>query len=258
MRASASPPLPDEPLASRKVPPQTDRRDRGGGRGGRGAARRQARRRQGLGGDRAGLHAPRALSEAAHAYAEALRLLGEDPLRRAAYGEALVAAAGGVVTDEARAGVRPGAGRAARPAAGALSISRSPPSRTAKRPTRSATTNRSPPTRRPTRPGSSMVNARLAALKGEPGRPRPDAAADSRGAAADDRGHGVETRRRGSPATAAASTNGRALFAPIRCCMRPTRPRRRWPTRARRSRRTPSAVASLDALARNLGLGDAN
>jgi cytochrome c-type biogenesis protein CcmH len=40
--------------------------------------------------------------EAAHAYAEALRLEGEDPLRRAGYGEALVAAAGGVVTDEAR------------------------------------------------------------------------------------------------------------------------------------------------------------
>ena len=41
-------------------------------------------------------------ADAAHAYSEALRILGEDPLRRAAYGEALVAAAGGVVTDEAR------------------------------------------------------------------------------------------------------------------------------------------------------------
>ena len=41
-------------------------------------------------------------ADAAHAYAEALRILGEDPLRRAAYGEALVAAAGGVVTDDAR------------------------------------------------------------------------------------------------------------------------------------------------------------
>ena len=40
--------------------------------------------------------------DAAHAYAEALRILGEDPLRRAAYGEALVAAAGGVVTADAR------------------------------------------------------------------------------------------------------------------------------------------------------------
>ena len=41
-------------------------------------------------------------SDAAHAYAEALRLLDEDPLRRAAYGEALVAAGSGVVTAEAR------------------------------------------------------------------------------------------------------------------------------------------------------------
>src|SRR5208283_5048520 len=40
--------------------------------------------------------------DAARAYAEALRLLGEDPARRAAYGEALVAATGGVVTDKAR------------------------------------------------------------------------------------------------------------------------------------------------------------
>ena len=40
-------------------------------------------------------------ADAAHAYAEALRILGEDPLRRAAYGEALVAAAGGVVTADA-------------------------------------------------------------------------------------------------------------------------------------------------------------
>ncbi len=40
--------------------------------------------------------------DAAHAYAEALRLLGDEPARRAAYGEALVAAAGGVVTDRAR------------------------------------------------------------------------------------------------------------------------------------------------------------
>ena len=40
--------------------------------------------------------------DAARAYSEALRLLGEDGGRRAAYGEALVAAGGGVVTDKAR------------------------------------------------------------------------------------------------------------------------------------------------------------
>jgi cytochrome c-type biogenesis protein CcmH len=41
--------------------------------------------------------------EAARAYREALRLLGEDAPTRADYGEALTAAAGGVVTAEARA-----------------------------------------------------------------------------------------------------------------------------------------------------------
>ena len=41
-------------------------------------------------------------NDAARAYSEALRLLGEDASRRAAYGEALVAAAGGVVTEKAR------------------------------------------------------------------------------------------------------------------------------------------------------------
>src|SRR5271165_7241354 len=40
--------------------------------------------------------------DAAHAYSEALRLGGEDGARRAAYGEALMAGAGGVVTDNAR------------------------------------------------------------------------------------------------------------------------------------------------------------
>jgi cytochrome c-type biogenesis protein CcmH len=41
--------------------------------------------------------------EAARAYGEALRLLGEDAPMRADYGEALTAAAGGIVTAEARA-----------------------------------------------------------------------------------------------------------------------------------------------------------
>jgi len=40
--------------------------------------------------------------DAAHAYAQALRLLGETPIRLALYGEALVYAAGGEVTSEAQ------------------------------------------------------------------------------------------------------------------------------------------------------------
>src|ERR1700678_2053168 len=94
--------VPDEPLASRKVAPETN--------GGIEAAvaavegRRTAKPDDGKGW---AVIAPvymrlERYSDAAHAYAEALRLLGEDPLRRAAYGEALVAVAGGVVTDEAR------------------------------------------------------------------------------------------------------------------------------------------------------------
>jgi len=96
------PMLPDEPLASRKVTPQTD----GGIEAAVAAveARLIAKPDDGKGW---AVIAPvymrlERYADAAHAYAEALRILGEDPLRRAAYGEALVAAAGGVVTDEAR------------------------------------------------------------------------------------------------------------------------------------------------------------
>ena len=96
------PTLPDEPLASRKVAPQTD----GGIEAAVAAveARLTAKPDDGKGW---AVIAPvymrlERYPDAAHAYAEALRLLGEEPLRRSAYGEALVAAAGGVVTDEAR------------------------------------------------------------------------------------------------------------------------------------------------------------
>src|SRR5277367_6491484 len=96
------PMLPDEPLASRKVTPQTD----GGIEAAVAAveARLTAKPDDGKGW---AVIAPvymrlERYSDAAHAYAEALRLLGEDPSRRAAYGEALVAVAGGVVTDDAR------------------------------------------------------------------------------------------------------------------------------------------------------------
>jgi cytochrome c-type biogenesis protein CcmH len=96
------PMLPDEPLASRKVAPQSN----GGIEAAVAAveARLIAKPDDGKGW---AVIAPvymrlERYADAAHAYAEALRILGEDPLRRSAYGEALVAAAGGVVTDEAR------------------------------------------------------------------------------------------------------------------------------------------------------------
>src|SRR5271166_5643274 len=96
------PQLPDEPLASRKVAPQ------GNGEIEAAVAAVEARLiAKPDDGKGWAVIAPvymrlERYADAAHAYSEALRLLGEDPMRRAAYGEALVAAAGGVVTDEAR------------------------------------------------------------------------------------------------------------------------------------------------------------
>src|SRR5271156_7134767 len=96
------PRMPDEPLASRTAPPQAN------GEIEAAVAAVEARliAKPDDGKGWAGI-APvymrlERYADAAHAYAEALRLVGEAPLRRAAYGESLVAAAGGVVTDEAR------------------------------------------------------------------------------------------------------------------------------------------------------------
>ena len=96
------PTMPDEPLASRQIGPQTNGEIEA-------AVAAVEKRLIAKPDDGKGwaVIAPvymrlERYSDAAHAYAEALRLLGEDPLRRSAYGEALVAAAGGVVTDEAR------------------------------------------------------------------------------------------------------------------------------------------------------------
>src|ERR1700722_11128813 len=94
--------MPEEPLASRKAAPETN--------GGIEAAVAAVEARLAVKPDDGkgwAVIAPVYMrldrySDAVHAYAEALRILGEDPMRRAAYGEALVAAGGGVVADEAR------------------------------------------------------------------------------------------------------------------------------------------------------------
>ena len=113
-------------------------------------------------------------SDAAHAYAEALRLLGEDPARRAAYGEALVAEAGGVVTEEARKAFdRALADKPGQPEARfyvALAAEQDGRKADAIRDYESLIAD-SPPTAQ----WRQMVNARLAALKGEPA-PAADAA----------------------------------------------------------------------------------
>ena len=114
-------------------------------------------------------------ADAAHAYAEALRILGEDPLRRAAYGEALVAAAGGVVTAEARKAFdralteKPGQPQARYYLA--LAAEQDGKKADAIRDYQSLLAD-SPPEA----PWRSVVNARLAALEGEPP-PAEDAAA---------------------------------------------------------------------------------
>ena len=105
-------------------------------------------------------------ADATHAYSEALRLLGEEPMRRAAYGEALVAAAGGVVTDEAReAFERALAGQPGQPQARfylALGAEQDGKRADAIRAYESLLADAPP-----NAPWRTAVNARLAALRGE-------------------------------------------------------------------------------------------
>ena len=227
MRALANPMLPDEPLASRKVAPQTD----GGIEAAVAAveARLTAKPDDGKGW---AVIAPvymrlERYSDAAHAYAEALRILGEDPMRRAAYGEALVAAAGGVVTDEARQAFdRALAEQPGQPQARyyvALAAEQDGKKADAIRDYQQLA--RRFAARRP------LAERGEGAARDAQGRARARAGdgdrRHSRGATADDRGHGVETRDAARQQRRRRRRMERALFAPIRCCMRPTRPRRR-------------------------------
>ena len=186
------PMLPDEPLASRKVAPQTN----GGIEAAVAAveARLAAKPDDGKGW---AVIAPvymrlERYSDAAHAYSEALRILGEDPLRRAAYGEALVAAAGGVVTDEARQAFdRALTDKPGQPQARyylALAAEQDGKKADAIRDYQSLLANSAP--------RCALAERSERAPRGAQGRAR---ARDGRrrhprGAAADDRGHGVETR----------------------------------------------------------------
>jgi cytochrome c-type biogenesis protein CcmH len=192
--------------------------------------------------------------DAAHAYSEALRLLGEDPLRRAAYGEALVAAAGGVVTDEARQAFdRAVTDQPGQPQARyylALATEQDGKKADAIRDYQSLLAD-SPADA----PWRSLVNARLAALKGEPApaanaaipeaqRPMIEGMVSKLATRLASSGGGVDEWSRliraytvlheGDKAKAALVDAHKALAA------------------------NASAVASLDALARDLGLGDAN
>jgi cytochrome c-type biogenesis protein CcmH len=249
------PMLPDEPLASRKVTPETD----GGIEAAVAAveARLVAKPDDGKGW---AVIAPvymrlQRYAEAAHAFAEALRLLGEDPVRRAAYGEALVAAAGGVVTDEARQAFdralidQPGQPQARYYVA--LAAEQDGKKADAIRAYESLLAD-SPPNA----PWQSVVNERLAALKGEPA-PAADTAAIPE--AQRPMIEGMVSKL----ATRLASSGGSIdewtrLIRAYTVLHEADKAKAALVDAHKALASDANAVASLDALARNLGLGDAN
>jgi cytochrome c-type biogenesis protein CcmH len=249
------PMLPDEPLASRKVAPQSD----GGIEAAVAAveARLIAKPDDGKGW---AVIAPvymrlERYTEAAHAYAEALRILGEDPLRRAAYGEALVAAAGGVVTDEARQAFdRALTDKPGQPQARyylALAAEQDGKKVDAIEAYQALLAD-SPPDAA----WRSMVNAHLAALNGESA-PTTDAAAIPE--AQRPMIEGMVSKL----ATRLASTGGGVdewsrLIRAYTVLHEADKAKAALVDAHKALASDASAVARLDALARNLGLGDAN
>ena len=249
------PMLPDEPLASRKVAPQTD----GGIEAAVAAveARLTAKPDDGKGW---AVIAPvymrlERYSDAAHAYAEALRLLGEEPLRRAAYGEALVAVAGGVVTDDAREAFdRALAEQSGQPQARyylALAAEQDGKKADAIRDYQALLAD-SPPDA----PWVAMVNAHLAALKGEP------APATEAGAIPEAQRPMIEGMV-SKLATRLASNGGGVdewsrLIRAYTVLHEADKAKAALVDAHKALASDAGAVASLDALARDLGLGDAN
>ncbi len=249
------PMLPDEPLASRKVAPKTD--DGIEAAVAAVEARLAAKPDDGRGW---AVIAPvymrlERYSDAAHAYAEALRVLGEDPMRRAAYGEALVAAAGGVVTSEARQAFdraltdQPGLPQARYYLA--LAAEEDGKKVDAIRDYQSLLAD-SPPDA----PWRNMVSAHLAALTGEPApttdtaaipaaqRPMIEGMVSKLATRLASNGGGVDEWSRLIRAYTVLHEDGKAKAALVDA------------HKALAS--DANAVASLDALARDLGLGDAN
>ncbi len=196
--------------------------------------------------------------DAAHAYSEALRLLGENPSRRAAYGEAMVAVAGGVVTDQARAAFAKAlAEQPGQPQARfylALAAEQDGKKAEAIQDYESLVADGPPDA-----PWVDAVKARLAALKGAPP-PQSTAAVPALGSADQTAMiEGMVSRLANRLASNGGSIEewsrliraytvlhegdkAKAALADARKALAPD----------------PNAVASLDALARDLGLGDAN
>ena len=251
------PMMPDEPLASRKVAPQSNGEIEAAVAAVE--ARLTAKPDDGKGW---AVIAPvymrlERYSDAAHAYAEALRILGEDPLRRAAYGEALVAAAGGVVTDEAREAFdRALAEQPGQPQARyyvALAAEQDGKKADAIRDYEQLAAD-SPPDA----PWLSLVKARLATLKGEPA-PAPATETAAIPAAQRPMIEGMVSKL----ATRLASNGGGVdewsrLIRAYTVLHEADKAKAALMSARKALAPDANAVASLDALARDLGLGDAN
>ncbi|HZZ61795.1 MAG TPA: c-type cytochrome biogenesis protein CcmI [Roseiarcus sp.] len=196
--------------------------------------------------------------DAAHGYSEALRLLGEDPSRRAAYGEALVAAAGGVVTDKAReAFARALAEQPGQPQARFyLALAAEQDGRKAEAVQAYESLAADAP---PDAPWVGLVKARLASLKGEP---PPQSAADASALGSKEQQAmiaGMVSRLANRLASQGGSVDEWSRLIRAYTVLHQADKAKAALADARKALAPDAnAVASLDALARDLGLGEAN
>jgi cytochrome c-type biogenesis protein CcmH len=196
--------------------------------------------------------------DAAHAYSEALRLLGEEPLRLAAYGEALIAAAGGVVTDTAReAFAKALAEQPGQPQARFyLALAAEQDGKTAAAIQAYESLAGDAPA---DAPWIGAVKARLAALKGEPP-PQSTVGAPTLGSAQQQAMiEGMVSRLANRLASNGGSVDEWSRLIRAYTVLHEADKAKAALADARKALAPdPNAVASLDALARDLGLGDAN
>ena len=194
--------------------------------------------------------------DAARAYSEALRLLGEDPSRRAAVGEALVAAAGGVVTDKAReAFAKALAEQPGQPQARFyLALAAEQDGKTAEAVQVYESLAADAPS---DAPWIGAVKARLAVLKGEP--PQSTAVAPALGSEQQQAIQGMVSRLANRLASSGGNVDEWSRLIRAYTVLHEAGKAKAALADARKALAPdPDAVAGLDALARDLGLGDAN
>ena len=196
--------------------------------------------------------------DAAHAFSESLRLLGEDPARRSAYGEALVAGAGGVVTDKAReAFAKALAGEPKQPQARfylALAAEQDGKTADAFRAYEGLAADAPPDA-----PWLGAVKSRLAALKGGPHAATADAGPALGSPEQKAMIEGMVSRLADRLATNGGSLDEWARLIRAYTVLHQADKAKAALADARKALAPDAdAVASLDALARDLGLGDAN